>query len=57
MAGEELSEEPKIQILNNFLEEKIDYYKKYVKTLGPGNKPETKLLNELFKQAINEVWA
>lgn len=33
MAGEELKEEPKIKILNNFLEEKIEFYKDYVEQI------------------------
>ncbi len=33
IAGEELNEEPKIQILNNFLEQKIKFYSDYVKSL------------------------
>lgn len=56
MAGEELNEEPKIQILNDFLEDKISYYNDYVKTLGQSNPPDTIRLDELFKQTIYEAW-
>ena len=56
MAGEELNEEPKIQILNDFLEQKIKFYAEYVKSLGQVLQPETEKLNELFKQTIYEAW-
>lgn len=56
MAGEELKEEPKIEILNEFLESKIEFYKDYVEQIEPNDKPQTKLLDELFKRTISEVW-
>lgn len=56
MAGEELKEEPKIEILNDFLEEKIEFYKTYVEQIEPNEKPPTALLDELFKETIYEVW-
>jgi hypothetical protein len=57
MAGEELNEEPKIQILNDFLEQKIMYYNKYVKRIKQNAQPDTKLLNNLFLESLNEAWA
>lgn len=56
IAGEEFNEEPKIQILNDFLEERIGYYNDYIKWLDPNKQPPANSLNELFKQTINEVW-
>lgn len=56
MAGVELKEEPKIQILNNFLEQKIQFYSDYVKSLGESKQPDTARLDELFKQTIHEAW-
>lgn len=56
MAGDELKEEPKIKILNEFLEEKIDFYSKYAEEIKPNEKPPTALLDELFKETIFEVW-
>ena len=56
MAGEELKEEPKIEILNEFLEEKIKVYSDYVEQITPNDKPQTEWLDELFKEAIFEVW-
>jgi predicted nucleotidyltransferase len=56
MAGEELKEEPRIEILNEFLERKIEFYKDYVEQIEPNEKPQTALLDELFKKTIYEVW-
>jgi predicted nucleotidyltransferase len=56
MAGDELKEEPKIEILNEFLEEKIDFYSKYSDEIERGEKPPTALLDKLFKETIFEVW-
>lgn len=56
MAGEELNEEPKIQILNDFLEQKIEFYNNYIKSLGQNVQPNTTRLDELFKQTMYEAW-
>lgn len=55
-AGEELKEEPKIEILNEFLEEKIEFYKTFVEQMERAEKPQTERLDELFKETIFEVW-
>jgi len=56
MSGEELKEEPKIHILNDFLEQKINYYNDYLKSLDQITQPDTTRLDELFKQTIYEAW-
>jgi predicted nucleotidyltransferase len=56
MAGEELKEEPKIEILNEFLEKKIELYKDYVEQIEPNENPQTELLDQLFKETIFTVW-
>jgi predicted nucleotidyltransferase len=56
IAAEELNEEPKIKILNEFLEERINYYNKYVKSLESTKQPDTTLLDDLFRQTIEESW-
>ncbi len=48
---EELDREPKIQILNNFLEEKIKYFNEKAKNFWI-NKIETKILNQFFRKYI-----
>lgn len=56
IAGEELKEEPKIEILNDFLERKIEFYNDYVGKIEQPEKPDTNLLDDLFKKTIYEVW-
>lgn len=56
MSGEELNEEPQIKILNDFLEQKIEFYSEYVKSLGQIEQPNTARLDELFKETIYEAW-
>jgi predicted nucleotidyltransferase len=56
IAGEELNEEPRIQILNDYLEERIKFFNDYVQELGQNKQPDTARLNELFLQTMDEVW-
>ncbi|HEY0048031.1 MAG TPA: nucleotidyltransferase domain-containing protein [Pyrinomonadaceae bacterium] len=56
IAGDELKQEPKIEILNEFLERKIKFYNDYVSRIERPEKPETALLDELFRETIFEVW-
>lgn len=56
IAGEELKEEPKIEILNNFLGEKIEFYNEFADEIEANEKPPMELLDKLFKQTMNEVW-
>ena len=56
IAGDEMKEEPRIQILNDFLEEKINLYCDYVRQIEEGEKPDTEKLDTLFKETIFEVW-
>lgn len=56
MAGEELKEEPKIQLLNDFLDKKIKFYTNYVKSVESPLQPDRAKLDELFKQTIYEAW-
>ena len=51
-----MNEEPRIQILNDYLEEKIEFYNAYTNTLDPYIQPDTKRLNELFRHTLQEVW-
>jgi predicted nucleotidyltransferase len=55
-SGQELSVEPKIKILNEFLDEKINFYKEYLKETDTTEAPNTSLLNELFMSTLNEAW-
>ncbi len=57
IAGEELNLEPKNKIIDAFIEEKLLYYKEYLKTFNPQIQPDTLVLNELFRKALSEVWS
>jgi hypothetical protein len=56
IAGDELKEEPRIEILNEFLGEKIKFYGQFVGAMAHSEKPGTALLDELFRETIFEVW-
>ena len=56
IAGDELKEEPRIEILNDFLERKINFYGEFVNEIQASEKPDTDLLDALFKETIFEVW-
>lgn len=56
IAGDELKEEPKIEVLNDFLEQKIEFYSEFVNQIEQSEKPDTATLDALFKETIFEVW-
>ena len=56
IAGDEMKEEPKIEILNEFLEEKIEFYSDFAAKIETGEKPPTEMLDALFKETLFEVW-
>jgi predicted nucleotidyltransferase len=56
MAGEELREEPKVEVLNEFLHEKIEHYSEHVGEVDTVDRPQTEVLDALFRKTLNEVW-
>jgi uncharacterized protein len=56
IAGEELNEEPRVDVLNDFLAEKIRYYSEHVGEVDTVDRPQTEMLDELFRSTLNEVW-
>jgi uncharacterized protein len=56
MAGEELSEEPKIDILNEFLAAKIKHYTEVVGETETIDRPQTEMLDDLFRSTLKEIW-
>lgn len=56
LSGEELGEGPRIQLLNDFLEQKIGFYRNYVQGLEKHDPPNTDQLNALFKETLQEVF-
>ena len=55
-AGEELDEEPRNQILNDYLEERIQSHNTHAKTLEQSRQPDATELNALFKDVLHEAW-
>lgn len=55
-SGEELSEEPKIEVINTYLEQKIIYYQELVKTYRKSNLQSNTPLNELFRKTLSDAW-
>lgn len=55
-AGTELDVGLKVQALNQFLEEQIDYYQQYVKGIEKGLGIDIESLNTLFRDILFEVY-
>lgn len=55
-AGEELGIGPKNVIIDEYLKERIGFYKSFVSTMERTPLPKSELLNDLFENALNEVW-
>lgn len=53
--GEELDMEDRIEIINDFLEEKIKYFEDYAKKLGSRQHPKIDPLDKLFRDTLNEL--
>ena len=56
MAGEELREEPRIEVLNEMLAARIAYFSDLVGEVDTVDKPQTEALDELFRGTLREVW-
>ncbi|WP_205195373.1 nucleotidyltransferase domain-containing protein [Chitinophaga sp. Cy-1792] len=56
MSGEELSTEPANPVLQQYLEEKLAFYKEFVKDIAPQKPASTALLDKLFMDTLAEVW-
>lgn len=56
IAGEELSEEPRIDVLNEMLYEKIKHYSDMVGETDTVDKPQTEVLDDLFRRTLAEIW-
>lgn len=55
MAGDELDREPRIEVLNRFLEERIAWYSSYVEGM-PRTEVDIDRLDELFREMLEKVW-
>jgi Predicted nucleotidyltransferase len=56
MAGEEMTEEPRIDVLNDMLADKIKHFSDLVGEVDTVDKPQTETLDELFRGTLREVW-
>ncbi|WP_075619638.1 nucleotidyltransferase domain-containing protein [Paenisporosarcina indica] len=56
MAGDELDLEPRIQIINEFLDSEMIRLEAYIKTISVDVEDPTKKLDELFRDTLTEVW-
>lgn len=54
--SKELKEEQKIDIINEFLENKIHYYHEYVKQLKDVGNGNIEQLDQLFRETLQEAW-
>lgn len=54
-SGEELDWEPKIDSIDQFLEEQIVYYNEYLKNFDYQKYPDTELLNNIFRETLDEI--
>ncbi|PEQ94640.1 hypothetical protein CN481_08200 [Bacillus sp. AFS006103] len=57
IGGEELDLEPKVTVINDFLEKEINRLEEYTKTLKVSKEDMTPLLDDLFREVLEEVWA
>jgi len=53
----EMDEEQKIDVINEFLEEKILYFNEYVKQLDSDINKNVEHLDRLFRETLQEVWS
>ncbi|RNC85397.1 MAG: nucleotidyltransferase domain-containing protein [Balneola sp.] len=54
-SGEELDWEPKIETIDNFLEERITYFKAFLKDFDFKKYPDTEKLNRIFRETLEET--
>ena len=55
-AGEEFGIGPKNLIIDEYLKERIDFYKSFVSSMERTPLPKPELLSELFVNTLDEVW-
>jgi len=57
MAGEELNLEPRIEVINQYLQTEIKHLELYIKGLDLHISDPTEQLNLLFRETLEEVWS
>lgn len=56
MDGDELDIEPRIAVINQYLDKSIEELELYAKSLSIKLEDPTQILDELFRDTLNEVW-
>ena len=56
MSGEELDKEPRIPILNDFIESRIEHFDSVVQQYNNQTHIQTATLDQLFRETMVEVW-
>lgn len=56
LQGDELDIEPRIQIVNDFLELEMEQIYTYIHSLKTEKKNPTAILDQLFRSTLKEVW-
>ncbi|MCT4783974.1 MULTISPECIES: nucleotidyltransferase domain-containing protein [Exiguobacterium] len=56
LAGDEFDLEPRIAVINEFIEREMERFEVYVKSLNVQQKDPTVQLDALFRQTLQEVW-
>ncbi|QSF47604.1 nucleotidyltransferase domain-containing protein [Paenibacillus tianjinensis] len=56
MSGDELNLEPRLEVINTYLEQQIAYFEEAASRFGPGDGVSYEVLDELFRAALAEVW-
>ncbi|GGE57239.1 nucleotidyltransferase domain-containing protein [Priestia taiwanensis] len=56
MIGDELDLEPRVNVINEFVEHEMARLEEYAKSLKVEVKDPTKMLDELFRGTLQEVW-
>ncbi|QGM31955.1 nucleotidyltransferase domain-containing protein [Bacillus sp. N3536] len=56
LIGDELDIEPRIEVINDFVESEMERIENYIKSLKVEKKDPTKILDGLFRNTLQEVW-
>lgn len=56
IAGDVLDPSPRTSLINNFVETEIEYLEEYVKEVSADRSNPTEILNQLFRETLDEVW-
>ncbi|WP_428865535.1 nucleotidyltransferase domain-containing protein [Clostridium sediminicola] len=54
--GEEMNEEKQNGIINEFLEDRLNYFDEYVKNIHSEKNSDIDVLDELFREILKEAW-